>query len=352
MGMIDAKMAKDILGCDDATLQQHVNSGAIKAQRQGGKLLVDEDDVQRLAKREDDEGTIVLTGESDNLQIDLGKVVDDSSETIVQPKAAAGAKDTQSITFGEELEVVSLEDNKTQDLQPTKPTTAAQGLSFTDSNTAVMTSVEETAVGNTTAPIETGPQNVGPRSGPLPAGESGRRSVRSSRRAPELDTPVAWYWFAIMALAFAVAAFFIAPYYAIATSHKLGDRDYVGTVERGADTTTRIADDTIWTPLAGKVAGFMVEPSKDAWQKAGNVGEYLDIKQVKDNQADWRHIKYLDGMNQPGERAKSFVTTKISDDGKKAICAGGKEYPLVEKSSKADGGPEIKTIEAQVWGEK
>ena len=54
MGMIDAKMAKDVLGCDDATLQQHINSGAVKAQRQGGKLLVDQDDIQRLANREDE----------------------------------------------------------------------------------------------------------------------------------------------------------------------------------------------------------------------------------------------------------------------------------------------------------
>lgn len=349
MGMIDAKTAKELLGCDDATLQQHVNSGAIKAQRQGGKLSVDEDDVQRLAKHEDDEGTIVLTGESDNLQIDLGKVVDDSSETIVQSKPAAG-KDTQSITFGEELEVVSLEDNRTQDIQPTKPTTAAQGLSFTDSNTAVMTSVEETSVGNTTAPIETGPQN---RSGPLPVGESGRRSVHSSRRAPEQDTPVAWYWFACMALTFALAAFFVAPYYVIATSHKLGDRDYVGTTERGADATVRVADDTIWTPMAGNIAGFNVEPDKTAWSKAGNVGEYKDIKQFKDNQADWRYQKYLDGINTPGERLESFVVVKLSDDGKKAISkVGGKEYPLVEKTSKQEGGAEIKVIEAQVWPEK
>lgn len=345
MGMIDAKTAKELLGCDDATLQQHVNSGAIKAQRQGGKLSVDEDDVQRLAKREDDEGTIVLTGESDNLQIDLGKVVDDTSETIVQSKPAA--KDTQSITFGEELEVVSLEDKGTQDLQPTKPTTAAQGLSFTDSNTAVMTSVEDTAVGNTTAPIETGPQN---RSGPLPAGESGRRSVRSSRRAPELDTPVAWYWFACMALTFALAAFFIAPYYVIATSHKLGDRDYIGTVERGADTTVRVADDTIWTPMAGNIAGFNVEPDKAAWAKAGNVGEYKDITTVKDPQATWRYQKYLNGMNTAGERLQSFVTVKISDDGKKAFSKiGGEGYPLVEKTTKNGDGPEIKIIEAQVW---
>lgn len=347
MGMIDAKTAKELLGCDDATLQQHVNSGAIKAQRQGGKLSVDEDDVQRLAKREDEEGTIVLTGESDNLQIDLGKVVDDTSETIVQSKPAPTGKDTQSITFGEELEVVSLEDSRTQDLQPTKPTTAAKGLSFTDSNTAVMTSVEDSSVGNTTDPIETGPQH---RSGPLPAGESGRRSVRSSRRAPELDSPVPWYWFASMALTFVLAAFFIAPYYVIATSHKLGDRDYVGTVERGADSTVRVADDTIWTPMAGNFAGFTVEPDQEAYKKAGNVNEY---KGITDSQAEWRYLKYLNGMNTPGERLQSFVTAKISEDGKTAISKiGDIKYPLVEKTSKIEGGPEIKVIEAQVWPEK
>lgn len=340
MGMIDAKQAKDILACDDATLQQHINSGAVKAQRQGGKLLVDEDDVARLAKREDEEGTIVLTGESDNLQIDLGKVVDDSSETIVQRQSPA--KDSQQITFGEELEVVSLDDSKTADLGETKPTTA-QGLSFTDSNTAVMTSVDETSVGATTAPIETGPQQG---AGMLPNAESGRRSVRSSRRVLETEEQVPWYWMAIMALAFVLGVFFIAPYYWVAWTPRPNEVDAGKYVLRGAD-------DNIWTGMAGGIAGFHVEPNKSKWEKANPGGsEYRDIK-AKDPQAVWRFTAYQSGLTAPNERLNSFVIEKLSEDGKTATAkAGGKTYPLVEKKTSSEGGPEITVVEPQVWSEK
>lgn len=344
MGMIDAKMAKDVLGCDDATLQQHINSGAVKAQRQGGKLLVDQDDIQRLANREDEEGTIVLTGESDNLQIDLGKVVDDSSETIVQAKASP-AKDSQQITFGEELEVVSLEDSKTSELAQTKPTTA-QGLSFTDSNTAVMTSVEETAVGATTAPIETGPQQRPGHAG-LPNAESGRRSVRSSRRVMETEVDVPWYWMACMALAFAIGIMTIAPYYFVATAARPGEVDNGKYVLRGAD-------DTVWSGMAAGIAGFHVEPDQKKWAKNNpNASEYKDIK-AKDQQATWRFQAYQDKLTQPNERLNSFVITSISPDGKQAIAKeGGKTYPIVEKKiPSTDGGPEIVTLEPQVWSEK
>jgi hypothetical protein len=346
MGMIDAKQAKDILGYDDATLQQHINNGGIRAQRQGGKLLVEEEDVQRLAKREDEEGTIVLTGESDNLQIDLGKVVDDSSETIVQAKSSP-AKDSQQITFGGDLEVVSLEDSKTSEFGQTKPTTAAKGLSFTDSNTAVLTSVEETAVGNTTANFDTGPQQVGPN-GRMPSAESGRRSVRSSRRTSEVEVVVPWYWMACLALAFAISVFFIAPYYVVTTVARPGERDSSGNVLRGAD-------DSLWSGMAGSVAGFQVEPDQKVWAKAGNTGEYLDIK-TKDPQAQWRFAAYQGGLAGQGERINSFIIEKVVEDanGIKATAkAGNKEYTVVEKKvQSADGGPEIKVLEAQVWSDK
>jgi hypothetical protein len=344
MGMIDAKQAKEILGCDDATLQQHVNSGSVKAQRQGGRLLIDEDDVQRLASKEDEEGTIVLTGESDNLQIDLGKVVDDSSETIVQQKASP-AKDSQQITFGEELEVVSLEDSKTSDLGSTKPTT--RGLSFTDSNTAVQTAVDETSVGNTTAPIETGPQHAGPNGsrGMPSAGESGRRSVRSSRRAPEVDIQVAWYWLACMAVALAVSAFFILPYYVMGMTARNGERDYGGNIVRGAD-------DNLWTGMAGGFAGFAVEPDKARWMKYGNTGEYQDIRTV-DKQAQWRHQAFMGDLATREERLQSFVIGEWSADGTQVTAkSGNKQYPVVQKTIKSEGGAETTVTEVQVWPAK
>ena len=57
MAMIDAKDAKKLLGCDDATLNNHINSGALRAQRAGGRLMVEQDDVEKLVSDKDDEGT-------------------------------------------------------------------------------------------------------------------------------------------------------------------------------------------------------------------------------------------------------------------------------------------------------
>ena len=346
MGMIDAKQAKEILSCDDAALKQHIDSGAIKAQRQGGKLLLDADDVNRMAKKEEEEGTIVLTGESDNLQIDLGKVVDDSSETIVQAKASPSAQDSQQITFGEDLEVVSLDDSKTQDLeQTTKQTTTAKGLSFTDSNTAVITSVEETHVGATTAPIETGNYPAGPNGG-LPTGESGRRSVRSSRRLPENEVKVPWYWMFVAALAFVVSIFFIAPYYVIGLTPTVGEKDHGGNILRGTN-------DNTWTNMAASIAGHAVEPDFEKWKKAGNTDPtaFIDISKV-DSQAQWRFRAYRENLNGENERIESFVIVKVSDDGNKATAKkGGKEYPIVTKTLKVENGPELKPIEVQVWAD-
>lgn len=344
MGMIEAKQAKDILGCDDATLQQHINNGGIRAQRQGGKLLVEGEDVQRLAKREDEEGTIVLTGESDNLQIDLGKVVDDSAETIVQAKANP-AKDSQQITFGDDLEVVSLEDSRTADLG-TKPTTAAQGLSFTDSNTAVMTSVEETAVGATTAAVDTGPQAAGPN-GKLPTAESGRRSVRSSRRFMDAEVEVPWYWMACLALAFVIGLFFIVPFYVVGTVARPGELD-------AGKYTLRGADDTLWSGMAAGIAGFEVEPDQKRWQANNAASDYRDIK-TKDPQADWRFQKYLGDLTQE-EKVPSFIIKTVSEEGnviKATSVKGNKVYTVVEKEvQSAEGGTKIKVLEAQVWSDK
>ena len=101
--MIEAKDAKRLLGCDDAQLNSFVNSGQIKAQRIGGKLMLNKADVEKVRQQKEDDGTIVLTGDSDDLSIDLGKVVDDSAETIVTKKATDTAAGTESITFGEDL---------------------------------------------------------------------------------------------------------------------------------------------------------------------------------------------------------------------------------------------------------
>ncbi|MCS6970435.1 MAG: hypothetical protein RMM29_01540 [Planctomycetota bacterium] len=365
MGMIDAKQAKEILGCDDARLQQLINDGQVRAQRQGGKLVVDEDDVRRLAqpassakKEEEEEATIVLTGDSDHLQIDLGQIADEAAETIIQPGSAP--KDTQQITFGEELEVVNLEDEKAKAPPPAATSTAAMGsrtaaaskpaaarsASFTDTNTAVVSPMDDSAVGATTAPlaVDEGTEAVG--SAPLPVADSERRSVRSSRRFHEIEEEVQWYWVAALALAFVIAALFIAPYYIVATVARPGERDYGGNVLRGAD-------DTIWSSMASGIAGFHVEPDQKKWQAAGNTGEYRDIK-AKDPQAVWRYQQYLAGMA-PEERLGSFVAKSVREEGGQLRVTaekGAREYTVVEKEVTANDGSRFRTLEAQVWAER
>jgi hypothetical protein len=352
--MIDAAKAKELLGCDDATLQGHIKSGALKFQRRDGKLLFDQDDVLRLSGDKEDENTIVLTGESDNLHIDLGKVVDDSSETMVQAKG-----ETQHITFGEELEVVSLDDDKKPSGKTARPGPKASGgkgaksptsdLSFTDSNTAVVTSIEETSVGGTTGPIETGP--VGPP--PPRHAESGRRSVRSSRRLPELSSAdeVGWPWVVMLALAFVVGLLVTAPLYPMAMwpheTDKGPERDYAGNAVRGVD-------DTFWTSMAETLSfcDFSAEPNRAKWERNhGASSEYRDISNLEP-QAEWRHQKYIKAVGDlkgENEHIKAFIIEKVSEDDTKATSASGKEYPISERVTKIDGGSDIRSKVVEVW---
>jgi len=310
--MIDAKDAKAQLNCDDATLNNHINSGNIRAQKQGGKLLVNREDVERLAKENGDDGTIVLTGDSDELSIDLGKVVDDASETIVQPQARKKDKDTgsDSITFGEELEVVSFEDQSKGD-QHKEP-----APNFTDSNTAVMSSVDETQADAGTAPVDYSEQQQ-------PA--SSRRSVRSNRSAED-QAPVHWMFPAMMAASLVVGLFFITPYYFMAMM-PTGEKDAAGNVRRGAV-------DNGYTNMASSMAGFTVEPSKDDFiKKGGEAANYVDISMEKDPQAKWRFEQYTGTKTKSGERAKDFIITEVDSVGKKAKTATGKEYSVSEKKT-------------------
>jgi hypothetical protein len=305
--MIDAKEAKSQLGCDDATLNGYINGGSIRAQRVAGKLMLNADDVMKL-KGEDD-GTIVLTGDSDELSIDLGKVVDDASETIIQSRKDASGSASESITFGDDLEVVSFDDGNTKDLNFEK-TKSNSGLSFTDSNTAVMTAVDETAVGGTTGPVEFATS----QSDSSPAGTASRRSVRSSRTKIE-EVKTHWSWVLVMALTVVVAGLFILPYYfLILMPHPSDSKDYAGNVLRGLD-------DNGWTNFASSVANFSVEPDAAKFKKDHETGEFVDIATV-DSQAKWRKNEYY-GAAKPGDRVKDFVIVEIQADGRKAKAQSG-----------------------------
>lgn len=317
--MIDAKEAKSLLGCDDATLNGHINGGAIRAQRVGGKLMLNRDDVMKM---KDDDGTIVLTGDSDELNIDLGKVVDDASETIVQPRRDASGSATESITFGDELEVVSFDDGNTKDLNFEKTKATNSGLSFTDSNTAVMTAVDETQVGGTTGPVEFSTSQVESQG---PAGTASRRSVRSNRARVEV-VKVHWAWSLVMAVTVIVGAGFILPYYfMIMMPHPSGEKDAANNVRRGLD-------DNGWTNMASGSpwVKFSVDPDKDRFTRNHESGEWIDMAAEYDRQAKWRRSEYLGGKaTKQGERLEDFVVVEVSEDGK-AKTKGGQTYSVTE----------------------
>jgi hypothetical protein len=321
--MIDAKEAKNLLGCDDAALNGHINGGAIRAQRVGGKLMLNKDDVMKL---KDDDGTIVLTGDSDELNIDLGKVVDDASETIVQPRRDASGSATESITFGDELEVVSFDDGNTKDLNHDKTKATSSGLSFTDSNTAVMTAVDETQVGGTTGPVEFSTSQVESQGGP--AGSASRRSVRSNRARVEAPK-VHWAWSLVMAVTVIVGAAFTLPYYFIALmphSSETLEKDAAGNVLRGLD-------DNGWTNMAAGSpwVKFSVDPDKARHARNHpDGGEWIDIAAERDRQAKWRRDEYLGGKaTKQGERLDHFIVTEVSEDGK-AKTKGGQTFSVTE----------------------
>lgn len=349
--MIDAKDAKQILGCDDATLNGHINKGQIRAQRVGGKLLLNKDDVDKLAASdpapaEDDDGTIVLTGDSENLQIDLGKVVDDTSETIAHGKAAT-ASNTESITFGDELEVVNFDDGKTQDLQlddtastqaaPTKDK-AKPSLTFTDSNTAVITSVEDTVVGGTTSAVGM-TSEIEAANGPASPSESSRRSVRSNRARGVETEKVGILWLVILVLTFGAGMLLGIPYYFIGIS-PASKPDIQGNVRRGT------VDNGGWTELAGWVAGFTVEPNEETWRKNNQGGEYKSISAEVDSKAKWRTSEYQ-GDFKDGSRVETFDILKVEGD--KASPRKGPTYTIITqpRAGATDGSTEDRV---ELWG--
>lgn len=319
--MIDAKDAKQTLGCDDDTLNNHINSGAIRAQRIGGKLMVNKDDVAKVAAEQDD-GTIVLTGDSDNLQIDLGQVVDDTSATMVQPQSQTNA--TDSITFGDELEVINFEDNKTQNLE-FDDSKRTMDLSFTDQNTAVMTAVDETQIGATTAQLDTGHD-----AGPVATSNSSesRRSVRSNRVRIE-SAPVHPMWVGFMAVTTLVMAFLIAPYLVMAAWPRGDERDAAKNQARGVD-------DGFWASMASAAAGFSTEPNQKNFKALNGDKEF--IKNPEAGKESFRIESYRGQFKAENEKRDSYIIGKISEDGKTAISANEKaKFPIVDAKTTGNG---------------
>jgi len=359
--LIDAKEAKSLLGCDDTTLNQHINQGRLRAQKVAGKLMLNKDDVIRVASGSDsDDGTIVLTGESDHLQIDLGKVVDDTSETIVRPntgRTPAPGNKTGQLTFSDDLDVVSFEDKNTMELifddqpaqpktQPVKPVApsskkAAVGttpapLSFTEANTGVLTAVDETAVGATDVNTQVTGDDIqagaGPASVATATSASSRRSVRSNRVRIEVPQ-VSALWLVIMGLSLFVLMLFAIPYPFLSMVPRGDERDAAGAQARGAD-------DGMFSSLAAGIAGFSVEPD-DRRHKQLHGGDSVHTP-MQGQGLEWRFKKFRGEFAGEGERIDTFIIEKIADEGKTAVSKGEKRrYPIIEGPKNGDVSEEI-----------
>jgi len=307
--LISSDEAKSLLGCDDATLQNYINNGTLRAQRVDGELMLQRDDVENLGATnpttDSDDGTIILSGDSEDLSIDLGEVVDDGAQTVVE-QAPVG---DDSLTFGDELESVNFDDGGTQELSFDDAEATQDGLSFTDSNTAVNTDVDETVVGTATATATDDFQTVDygeeTDEGQRPSAGSVRRSVRS-QRVRQAAPKVHWIWPSCLILTLVVAAFFCLPYPFMSIIPQSADETYAnGDRKRGAT-------DNLWTDIAGGLAGFAPEPDRDVYMATHPDGQWVSIGDSGDplQSGAWRHEQYR-GDKSSEERAAEFIISDI-----------------------------------------
>ncbi len=345
--MISAADAKNILGCDDATLNNHINNGSIRAQRAGGQLQVSKEDVMRLSSGSDsDDGTLILASESDDFSIDLGEVIDDSAATMVH-----GGSDDAAITFNESegLEMPDLDGEATQDMGTTD---ATSDLSFTESNTAVVTSVDETMVDETmvdqtAADLQT--VDYGDSEFDSPRRSSGRvsqRSVRSQRVAEFEDEPVHTAWPVLMGLTMFIMLFTIPYIYMMSWP---GDE----TVESGEKLPGTA--DGMFTNMASNVIGFSVEPDPEKFKQTADQGvKHMPMGKDFDPQGGkWRYKQSLNGAGDIEERIKHYRIQKVevNDSGtpESAINKNNQAVQIQEvKVETEDGSPAKGVYEAVI----
>lgn len=315
--MISAGDAKNILGCDDATLNNHINNGSIRAQRVDGQLQVNHEDVLRLStgSESDDDGTLILASESDDFSIDLGEVIDDSAATMVH----GAASDDAQITFNDNdgLEMPDLDGEATQDMGTTG---ATSDLSFTESNTAVVTSVDETMVDETmvdqtAADLQTvdyGDTNYdqNPRRS---SARVSQRSVRSQRvEFEEDDVHIAWP--ILMGLSLLIMVFTIPYIYMMS---------YPVTTTKNGEKLTGTTD-TMFTNMAASVAGFSVEPNPKLHNELNPPDNpHVPMGSDVDPEANiWRHEQWQKDADTIEERLKHFTIREVTlDDNGKPVSA-------------------------------
>lgn len=369
--LIDANTAKQMLGCDDATLSNYINNGTVRAQRVNGVLMLNQADVSNLAKggkqSDSDDGTIILSGDSEEMSIDLGEVIDDSAVTMVQPQvqsASAANPPTESITFGEDLEVPTIEADKSEQVSFDE-TGATANLNFTDEQTVVLGSTEvdetgyQTAAGSTNAisstdDFQTVSYDDAPAEGSEEAVGAGvRRSIRS-QRIRTAPTKTHWIFPVVLFLTMGVIVFLIIPYYILHVVPRTDENQEgnpIKQIYKGIQTHFLGQKGTVdgaWTDLASNVAGVTIEPDKTEFMRGRpkeDEAKYKSIDQAPNHKDVWYYQWYLGPFQKkPKEEAKELrrlsliIQEAVSDT---------PETPPSKAKAKDDKGADIATYEVR-----
>lgn len=354
--LIDANEAKALLGCDDATLQNLINNGTIRAQRNdAGELVIQREDVANLgstsATSDSDEGTIILSGDSEDLSIDLGEVVDDASAAQSSGDDSRDQTSAESISFDDELEVINFDDDgQTQELNfddDDPGATVVEDLSFTDSNSAVQsdahTDVDETMVATgtgTATATATGTDDFqtidyGDEPDETNVGSSVRRSARAQRvrEAPPKKHPV---MVAIMALTLLILGFSYVPF-AVMMVPPRG--------EHGDGAENHGVKDNLWAHWAATLAAFSLEPDPEVFAANNPSKTWHPINEgILDETAQdfWAHQEYRGGKTSE-ERAEEYVIDNLQNAQDEET---GESVPTSAQSTDENGSP-VKTFDVE-----
>ncbi|MHC5066973.1 MAG: hypothetical protein ACYTF0_00140 [Planctomycetota bacterium] len=308
--------AKNMLGCDDATLQNHINSGTIRSQRVDGELMLVSEDVEAQGGglgfgSESEDGTIILSGDSEDLTIDLGDVVDDDDGHL----AGAPGAGTEVLDFGDELD---FDGGNTEQLD--FDTQGADETLFGETgDTSFGTDAEETIVAAAGDDIgETGvydetmveqavedyeedyeDEDNAPR----------RRSVRSQRveSDEEEEVTVSWVWTVLfLGPTLTVLALLVAPFVFLSMADNAHLKD------DGVEASAHGSIDKMFAPYATTVAGFSIEPDKKAFEAQNAGAEWIPINQKDPSEPDsWRYKEYRGGKD-IDDRVLDFVIKEVT----------------------------------------
>ncbi|TVR43776.1 MAG: hypothetical protein EA402_08685, partial [Planctomycetota bacterium] len=236
---------------------------------------------------------------------------------------------TDQISFGDELEVVSFDEGGTEQLDfgddneqtvsfdDSEMTVAfddssnTESLSFTESNTAVLTDVDDTAMATATSDYQT--VDDGDYDDDGGSQRSGASSVRRSVRAERVRQPMARvspFWIVILILTLMLSALLIAPYYAVGLWPKENQYHENGNRAFGLD-------DNAWANIASMFVGFDVEPHPDTWRARRPDAQepHRPLSDAHPEQVNvWRYQTYRGRYRETGERARHFYITRIEEE--------------------------------------